>query len=41
MQVNHKILEELCKDAGEQRTQKARTYKNQRKSRHHKCRIRK
>ena len=28
MLVNHKILENLCKDAGEKRTQKARTYKD-------------
>lgn len=28
MLVNHKILENLCKDAGEKRTQKARAYKD-------------
>lgn len=27
MQVNYKIIENLCKDAGERRTQKAKTYK--------------
>lgn len=39
MQVNHKILENLCKDAGEKRTQKARAYKSLRKSRNHQHRI--
>ena len=33
MLVNHKILENLCKDAGEKRTQKARAYQRLRKSR--------
>ncbi len=28
MLVNHKILEELCQDAGEKRVQKARVYKS-------------
>lgn len=28
MLINHKILENLCKDAGEKRTQKARAYKS-------------
>lgn len=35
MLVNHKILENLCKDAGEKRTQKARAYQRLRKSRNH------
>lgn len=41
MLVNHKIIENLCKDAGEKRTQKARAYKSLRKSRNFKHRIRK
>ena len=31
MLVNHKILENLCKDAGEQRVQRAKAYRKQKR----------